>query len=341
MGLRTPQDRQTDAAPLAEHTDSTPAEEQPPARGSSWALWGSLLACWVCLGYLIALYAFDFRLTLTPQFTTSVPDLAPFFGTPKAVPAKPRPTPPPPAPKPAKPLVLRGDSLYPALTTDRQVDTSRQRILLMGDSMAEALYFPFINICKWSNFYFKVCAVKGTTSLYWAEKDTLVQAIERFRPTLILFTCGANEITIPRLRVRKRMYERVLARFDTLPYIWVGTPVWTGDTVYGNMMRELVPQDQLFISQGITMSLQRDGAHPDMAGARVWADSLARWMVYHSRYPVYWQIRRPAHFVSKIKNGSPLFAAEAKAQPRKAPADTDRPSSAAPQALKPADTLGR
>jgi len=341
LGLRTPQDRQTDAAPLAEHTDSTPAEEQPPARGSGWALWGSLLACWVCLGYLTALYAFDFRLTITPQFTTSVPDLATFFGAPKAEPARPRPTPPPPAPKPAKPLVLRGDSLYPALTTDRQVDTTRQRILLMGDSMAEALYFPFINICKWSNFYFKVCAVKGTTSLYWAEKDTLAQAIERFRPTLILFTCGANEITIPRLRVRKRMYEKVLARFDTLPYIWVGTPVWTGDTVYGNMMRELVPADQLFISQGIPMSLQRDGAHPDMAGARVWADSLARWMVYHSRYPVYWQIRRPGHFVSKIKNGSPLFTTEEKPKvPKKSPvADSSVPPKS--EALKPTDSLGR
>lgn len=341
MGLRTPQDRQTDAAPLAEHTDSTPAEEQPPTRGSARALWGSLLACWACLGYLVALYAFDFRLTITPQFTTSVPDLAGFFTAPAPVAAKPKPASTPPAPKPTQPLVLRGDSLYPALTTDRQVDTTRQRILLMGDSMAEALYFPFINLCKWSNFYFKVCAVKGTTSLYWAEKDTLRQAIERFRPTLILFTCGANEITIPRLRVRKRMYEKVLARFDTLPYIWVGTPVWTGDTVYGNMMKELVPADQLFISQGIPMSLQRDGAHPDMAGARVWADSLARWMVYHSRYPVYWQLRRPAHFVARIKNGSPLFTAEAKAKGGKAPADTDKPAAPQPPALKPTDTLGR
>jgi hypothetical protein len=265
------------------------------------------------LGYLFWLYGADVHLRITPAYETSVPDLAPFFraSSPqtKAKAASPKKV----QAEPLSPIILRGDSLYPALATTDAVDTTAQRILLMGDSMGEALYFPFLNICKWSNFYFKVVCIKGTTSLYWAGADTLEHAIRTFKPTLVLFTCGANEITIPRLRVRKKMYQKVISRFDSLPYIWVGTPVWTGDTVYGKMMAELVPKDQLFISQGIPMSLQPDGAHPDRAGARVWADSLARWMVYHSKYPVYWHYRRPAGFRPKIKNGSPFFNALPKA----------------------------
>jgi len=292
-----------DGIPVGTPPDVIPPDGTPvdgtPTRGPRLApQLTTLLACVAVLAYVIALYLTDFRITVSPSYQTATPDLSAFIkegatGKPSVAAAKPVPYRPAQKPQ-AGPTMLRHDSLYPALTQEREVDTTRHRILLMGDSMGDALFFGLKDLCAWSGYRLKVVAIKSTTSLFWADTDTLAYAIQQFKPTLVLFTCGANEITIPRLRVRKKMYAQLLQRFSSLPYIWVGTPVWTGDTVYNAMMGELVPQDQFFNSTGLGLRLQPDGAHPNLAGSRTWADTLAKWMVYHSRYPLYWQLKKPA-----------------------------------------------
>ena len=276
---------------------------------------GILLLIWCLLFYLLLLYSYNIRLQVSDTFESQVPDFNAFFSNaekPKIATEKTVIT-----SSQKSPITLDtthqvklidsagADSLYPLLGPENKVDTSQQRVLLVGDSMAESLFYPFSNFCKWSNFQFKLLAIRGTSSPYWAKTDTLVNTIRRFRPTLVLFTLGANEITVPYLNKRKKLYQQIIHQFDTLPYIYVGTPVWTADTVYTQMMQELVPANQLFISQGMTLSRQRDGAHPNIAGARVWADSIARWMVYHSKYPVYFQLRKPNNFKNRIRIEQP------------------------------------
>jgi hypothetical protein len=281
---------------------------------------GILILIWCLLFYLLLLYSFNIRLQVSDTFESQVPDFSTFFSNGETATQKPTdlvttnlPVKPIAAPDTAIKVTIidsaGADSLYPLLGPQNKVDTSQQRVLLVGDSMAESLFYPFSNFCRWSNFQFKLLAIRGTSSPFWAKTDTLVNTIRRFKPTLVLFTLGANEITVPYLTKRKRLYQQIIHQFDTLPYIYIGTPVWTADTTYTQMMQELVPADQLFISQGINLSRQRDGAHPNVAGARVWADSIARWMVYHSKYPVYFQLRKPNNFKNRIRIEQPKVSA--------------------------------
>jgi hypothetical protein len=209
-------------------------------------------------------------------------------------------------------VILPADSAYPHLAMDRAVDTSTQRILLAGDSMAENLYFSFYTICKWSNYRFQVLALRGSSSPTWAGSDTLKRTIARYKPTLVLFTLGANEIMIPKLSLRKRYYQKIISQLDSTHYVWIGSPVWTADTNYRIMIRGLVPANQFFDSQGIVLERQADGAHPTIPASKVWADSIARWLVYRSRYPVYFQLRKPANYKQRVYNPTPVFGNKGK-----------------------------
>ena len=282
-------------------------------------LTGILLLLWCLLFYLLLLYSFNIRLLVSDTFESQVPDFSAYFSDaskPNVVIERqtatqvPRAVTVPDTTIQVKITDTTGsDTLYPLLGPENKVDTSQQRVLLVGDSMAEALFYPFSNFCKWSNFQFKLLAIRGTSSPYWAKTDTLVNTIKSFKPTLVLFTLGANEILVPYLGKRKRLFQIIVSQFDTLPYIFISTPVWTSDTVYTQMMQELIPPDQLFISQGIALSRQKDGAHPNIPGAKVWADSIARWMVYHSKYPIYFQLRKPSNFRNRIRIEQPKVSA--------------------------------
>jgi len=282
---------------------------------------GILLLCWFLLLYLLGLYWFNIRISVSDSFESVVPDFSAFFSdgnetkgedltnTQTIDAAHPSEI----APKVVDSVVLAkvtdtlgADSLYPLLGPNSKVDTSSQRILLCGDSMAESLFYPFFNYCKWSNFQFKLLAIRGTASPFWVKTDTLVNTIRKFKPTLVLFSLGANEITVPALMRRKKLYKQIIQQFDSLPYIFITTPVWNGDTIYTQMMQSLVPPDQLFISQGIPLPRQRDGAHPDMRGQRIWADTLAKWIVYKSKYPVYFQLKKPVHFKHRFTVQQPV-----------------------------------
>jgi len=270
-------------------------------------LLGILVLVWFLLLYITSLYYFDIHINVGEVYQTRVPDLEAFFSE-----TKPETVTKEQAKvdkvavknaavsKPDSQLVtILKDTLYPFLDSSSKVDTSTQRVLLIGDSMAEALYFAFQKYCNWSHYPFKLVAIRGTSSPFWASNDTLVQSIRKFKPSLILFTLGANEITVPSLMSRKRLYSKIIKRMDSIPYIWVGTPVWTKDTVYRKMIRSIVPEDQFFDSQDIVLERQKDGAHPTFPAWKVWADSIAHWMVYHSKYPVYFQLRQPTNWQKK------------------------------------------
>jgi len=279
---------------------------------------GILLVLWFLLLYVIGLYYYDIRLAVGDSYETRVPDLSAFFTDAIA----PKEAEVAPFSKIDSPdsvsitndtvrynfVTLGSDSLYPLLDSSDKVDTSTQRILLIGDSMAEALFYPFFNYCKWSNYHFKLIAIRGTSSPFWANTDTMTRTIKRYKPSLVLFTLGANEIAVPALMSRKRLYTKILRQLDSVPYLWIGTPVWTQDTVYRKLMKQLVPPDLFFDSQGMALQRQKDGAHPTISGSKVWGDSIARWMVYHSRYPVYFQLRKPPSWKKKVHIELPEIA---------------------------------
>ena len=136
---------------------------------------GILLLIWCLLFYLLLLYSYNIRLQVSDTFESQVPDFSAFFlGTKKPKVAAEKTV---IASSQKSPITLDtthqvklidsagADSLYPLLGPENKVDTSQQRVLLVGDSMAESLFYPFSNFCKWSNFQFKLLAIRGTSYL--------------------------------------------------------------------------------------------------------------------------------------------------------------------------------
>lgn len=190
-------------------------------------------------------------------------------------------------PAPKKVVVAKADTvLVVAKPEPRDVDSSKQRILLAGDSMAECLLYGLRDYAKNNGHKISEAAWSGSSTIKWAKSDSLEVAIKRFKPTLVIFCLGANELTIPNIWNREKYLKAIIAKLDTFKYLWVSPPNWTEDTGLTEMISANVPQEQLFISKDIKLERRRDGAHPTIPASRIWADSVAKWIVEESAFPI-------------------------------------------------------
>lgn len=168
----------------------------------------------------------------------------------------------------------------------KPMDTTAQRILVGGDSMSECLLYGLRNYAQTNGHKIKSIGKAGTSTIFWAEKDTLEEEIKKFNPTLVIFCIGANELTIPNIAGREKHIKKIISKFDGLKYIWVSPPNWTEDTGLTELIKANVPEGQLFISKDLVLERRRDGAHPTFNASLQWSDTLARWIELRSEYPI-------------------------------------------------------
>ncbi|MES2388291.1 MAG: SGNH/GDSL hydrolase family protein [Bacteroidota bacterium] len=201
-----------------------------------------------------------------------------------------------------------------AMATDQlgadKVDSSSQHILLIGDSMAECLYFPFLKYAKYSRHKITGRFWYGSNTTNWAAKDTLRKVIRRHKPSLVMFSLGANELFIQHIRNREKFLKRILAQMDSTPYIFIGPPNWKKDTGFNDMVMDNVPADQFFLSANIKLDRRKDGAHPTMDASKIWADTLANWMSTRSRYRILIRKNAPPKQPGKSDESSAKYRAE-------------------------------
>ena len=167
----------------------------------------------------------------------------------------------------------------------RKTDSTSQNLLFVGDSMGECLYIPFLNYAKYSKHTIKGSFWYGSCTINWAARDTLRKLIRKYKPSLVVFSLGANELTLPHSRGRERDLNRVLAQMDSTPYLFIGPPNWVKDTGFNRMVMDNVRADQFFYSADLVLDRKKDGAHPTLSASRIWADTVANWIVQRSRYP--------------------------------------------------------
>ena len=65
----------------------------------------------------------------------------------------------------------------------QQVDTTKQRILLVGESMVEGLSRPFADYCAANGHEYNAVCWYSSTTKHWAVTDTLQHFINKFNPT--------------------------------------------------------------------------------------------------------------------------------------------------------------
>ncbi len=163
-----------------------------------------------------------------------------------------------------------------------QVDTTRQRILVTGDSMSDGINWWMKYYCKYNKHILKGAAWPNSSTPAWAGTDTLEKLVKNFKPTYILLCLGSNELFIRNVQSREPLIKKIISQADTIPFVWIGPPNWKKDSGINDIIEMHCGKGRYFPSKELTLPRGPDGAHPTLAGYRIWTDSLAYWLENHA-----------------------------------------------------------
>lgn len=158
------------------------------------------------------------------------------------------------------------------------VDTTSQRILIIGDSMSQLLALRFSDYANQNGHKLLCVTWNGSGTRQWANCDTLNHYIHSFRPTHVFISLGSNELYTADLKNCRKRAEQIIAKAGSVPVTWVGPPNWTEDKGINTMLQRLVGKRHFFMTKGIKLERQKDGRHPTRAAAVVWVDKIVEWM---------------------------------------------------------------
>jgi lysophospholipase L1-like esterase len=157
-------------------------------------------------------------------------------------------------------------------------------VLHVGDSFAGALG-PELNL------QFSAHGVRGilkqekaTYIPTWASRKELDVYLTQYKPDLVLVTLGANELGIVRPEERGETVERLVRRFGDIPCVWIGIPLWKGaNPTLLEVIRAHAAPCLYLDSTALVGDLERakDKIHPSLAGRKVWATAVVRWLAEH------------------------------------------------------------
>lgn len=167
------------------------------------------------------------------------------------------------------------------------LDTAKQRILLIGDSMAYSLMFRAQNYCDFNGHDLFVVTYVAATSQTYAQSDTLEYYVDKYKPTFIIFVIGANEMFALDGPQRGKYFDRIIPQTHGIKTVWIGPPNWKEDTGINQAMMEKFGNKQFFLSKNLHYTrVQGDVAHPDRKSGSMWMDSIASWVMRDSYFPI-------------------------------------------------------
>jgi hypothetical protein len=167
------------------------------------------------------------------------------------------------------------------------MDTSAQRLLLIGDSMLEGLMKRVTDYRIFNHHHQKTVLWYSSSTKAYGSTDTLEHFIRTYKPTFIIMSLGSNEMFFPKIKEKRKIYvENILEDMDTIPFVWIGPPNWKEDTGINDLIEEIIGEDRYFLSKNLSFKRTSDGIHPKHSSSRVWMDSVASWIEKKSRYPI-------------------------------------------------------
>jgi hypothetical protein len=165
-------------------------------------------------------------------------------------------------------------------------DTSSQYILLTGDSMAEGLMFALKKYAKYNGHTLKTKIWYGSSTVTWAQTDTLQKMIALYHPSFVIFTLGSNELFIRDIEEREVHIQDIIKQAGKTKFIWVGPPNWKKDTGINDLLSKNLGPGRFFVSKDLTFERASDGRHPSRAASAIWADTISTWIMQASHYPI-------------------------------------------------------
>lgn len=166
-------------------------------------------------------------------------------------------------------------------------DTTKHRILLIGDSEIGGLRYAINDYCR-ENGHKIVLAVEwnSATTFNFGRSDTIDKIIEKYKPTYIFLVLGLNELYAKDLKARKIAANQLAEKLKGIPYTWIGPANWQEDFGLNKVYESSAEPGAYFMSKDLTLSRSRDGRHPDNKGYRLWFDSIASWVQTTAKYKI-------------------------------------------------------
>jgi len=168
-----------------------------------------------------------------------------------------------------------------------EMDTTSQRILLIGDSMLEGLMRRLKDYTFYNNHKIKTVVWYSSSTAWYGSSDTLKYYIKRFKPTYVFLVLGANELFVTNIiKKRQKFVNHIKKQLVGVKYIWIGPPNWKDDTGINVLIEKNVGKKRYFPSKNLSYRRTSDGAHPTRSSAAEWMDSIAAWVMKESMYPI-------------------------------------------------------
>jgi hypothetical protein len=166
-------------------------------------------------------------------------------------------------------------------------DTSKKRVLLVGDSQAEGLMYPLNNylITSGHNLAYALSWYSASDRTY-ASNDTLKHIIAHVKPNYIILVIGLNQIFQTSFEPSRIAVTNILNTIGDIPFSWIGPANWVEDKGINSVYEEMLPKKTFFLSKNIVLPRGGDGRHPNNEGYRIWMDSVANWLKSDARWNI-------------------------------------------------------
>lgn len=220
-----------------------------------------------------------------------------------------------------------------------ETDTTVRNVLIFGDSMTILVANRLAAYGEKNGYKVTSVTWDASSTVSWSACDTLDNYISRTHPDFIFVTLGSNELFLKNFDSRRPYVERLVAKMDGIPFVWIGPPNWKEDVGFNAMMLTTLPRGTYFDSNGLDLPRGADHIHPTPQGGIIWTDSIMSWMAY-SPHPI--PAERPARGVGTRTHDSHYYKAgggkessrqaapEAPEQPAFEPLEEEGPREPAP-----------
>ncbi len=150
------------------------------------------------------------------------------------------------------------------------------RVLHVGDSMAPLVGNYLRSIFSSSGRQYFLETVISSSTLDWAEKGLLREAMYKYDPEVVLISLGSNELFDPKPERRGPAVAQIVAQTRGRPCLWIGPPLWKKDTGFTDVLQKNLGHCRYFDSSKLDLPRMEDGRHPSWAGGWRWADAVWR-----------------------------------------------------------------
>ncbi len=167
------------------------------------------------------------------------------------------------------------------------IDTSSQRILLIGDSMLEGLGPRLNDYCEENNHKLSQIIWYSSNTMWYGNSDTISYYIKKIKPTYIILVIGSGDVIADNVLAKRKPYvDEILNQIKGYNYVWVGPPNWRKDSGINELIENSVEDGTFFLSKDLTFERNKDGVHPTRASAAKWMDVIASFIMKKSKYPI-------------------------------------------------------